>query len=200
VKERIFEIVGDREKGEKLFLYYNEIKNWSEKINLISRKDIEGNFLNLLKTSIFLYTKLSEFNSFVDIGAGAGLPSIPGKILYPEKTFVLIEPGKRYSFLKHLIKTLSFKNIEAEKKSFMEYFSKKTQKTFDLGVSWGVKDKISILKTGRNFVKIGYVFITGPKEIEKMKKLKSFFDVKAEKIEGKSKLFIAFAKKVPRGT
>jgi len=200
VIEKIKKLVKEEDKAETLLLYFKKIKEWSEKMNLISRRDLEGNFLNLLKTSIFVYKKLEEYESFIDIGAGAGFPSIPGKILYPDKKFVLIEPGKRYTFLRFLISELGLKNIEIEKKSFLEFFSKNRGKAFDFGVSWGVRNKPSMLKTGRNFVKIGYVFITGPKEIKKMREESKGFEIQAEKIEGKDKLFVVFAKKVPRGT
>ncbi len=200
MREKIEEIVKEEQRKKLFYQYYELIKEWSSKINLVSRKDIEGNFLNLLKTSVFLYKRLAEYESFVDIGAGAGFPSVPGQILFPEKRFVLVEPSKRFYFLKEVIKKLSLKNTEVVKKSFLEFFSKKNRENYDIVVSWGVRNKIAMLKRGRNFVKIGYVFVTGPKEIEKMITLNLKYDFHAEKVEGKDRLYLVFAKKVPRGT
>ncbi len=200
MREKIEKILGEGQSTEIFYQYYKLIKEWSSKINLISRKDLDGNFLNLLKTSLFLYKKLEKYKSFVDIGAGAGFPSVPGQILFPEKKFVLVEPSKRFYFLKEIIKRLKLKNTEVVKKSFLEFFSKKNRKEYELGVSWGVRNKVAMLKRGRNFVKIGYVFVTGPKEIEKMMTLNLKYDFNAEKVEGKDRLYLVFAKKVPRGT
>ncbi len=195
MREKIAEIIKDEKKQEKIYSYFHLLKEWSKKINLISRREIENNFLNLLRTSVFVYKKLEKYKTIIDFGAGAGFPSIPGKIIYDKKEIVLVEPGKREVFLKEVIKELNLKNISVEKKSFEKYFDKKIKKPFEIGISWGIREKINLLKTGRNFVSIGYVFITGPNEVKRMKNSKVKYVFEVEKIRGKALLSLVFARK-----
>jgi 16S rRNA (guanine527-N7)-methyltransferase len=195
MKKEIEKIIKDREKQEKIYNYFLLLKEWSEKINLISRRDIENNFLNLLNISVFTFEKTKKYKKIVDFGSGAGFPSIPGKILDKERELVLVEPGKRAEFLNAVKEKLSLKNVEIEKKDFNGFFKKKRENLFDIGISWGIRDKISLLKTGRNFVSIGYVFITGPNEIKKMRGNILDYKITAEKIEGKALLSLVFARK-----
>ena len=60
--------------------------------------------------------------------------------------------------------------------------------------------KESLLKEGRKFVKIGFMFITGPNEVEKMKSLPPSFSLKTVPVPHRDALVLAFLNKVPRGT
>lgn len=75
--------------------FFHLLKEWNEKINLISRKDFDTNFLNLLSISLFVGEKISPYSSLVDVGAGAGFPSIPLKILNSKTKIIQIEPNKK---------------------------------------------------------------------------------------------------------
>jgi len=51
-------------------------------------------------------------NRFIDVGTGPGLPGIPLAILYPEKTFVLLDSlGKRITFLRQVVFQLKLENV-----------------------------------------------------------------------------------------
>ncbi len=195
MKKEIEKIIKDKEKQEKIYDYFLLLKEWSENINLISRREIEKNFLNLLNISVFTFERTKEYKKIVDFGSGAGFPSIPGKILDEERELVLVEPGKRAEFLEAVKEKLCLENIKIEKKDFAGFFKKKRKTLFDIGISWGIRDKISLLKTGENFVSIGYVFITGPNEIKKMREKKMNYKITAEKINGKTLLSLVFARK-----
>ena len=51
--------------------------------------------------------------SLVDVGAGAGFPGLPLKILRPELQLTLVESiAKKAAFLRHIVDTLALSNVE----------------------------------------------------------------------------------------
>ena len=87
---------------------------WNKKINLTAIVDplamAEKHFIDSLAVQPFL----GQEKRVMDMGTGAGFPSIPLKILNPWLDFVLVDSSrKKVNFLKHVIRTLGLKNIEA---------------------------------------------------------------------------------------
>ena len=73
--------------------FHQELLEWNEKINLISRKDyehiIERHFIHSL--SILKYVALKEKSFCLDIGTGGGFPGIPLSIARPDLRMLLID-------------------------------------------------------------------------------------------------------------
>ena len=93
MRERIALLVEREALVEPLLSYYRLMREWSERMNLIARPRFDETFLSLLEVSLFAYRSLPPGPlSVVDIGAGAGFPSLPGKILRPETELLLVEP------------------------------------------------------------------------------------------------------------
>lgn len=86
-----------KEQFSKLESLYNE---WNEKINVISRKDMESLYEKHILHSLGI-AKVMEFapgTKVLDIGTGGGFPGIPLAILFPETEFTLIDSiGKKIS-------------------------------------------------------------------------------------------------------
>lgn len=100
---------------EKQFdLYYQLLIEWNKKMNLtgITEEDevYEKHFFDSL-TAAFS-TDMKHVVHMIDIGAGAGFPSIPLKICFPHLSVVIIDSlKKRISFLEHLVKELHLDNV-----------------------------------------------------------------------------------------
>lgn len=113
---RYFPNLTDSQKSQfrKLYPLYAE---WNEKINVISRKDIENLYVNHVLHSLGI-AKVTHFNpgaSVLDVGTGGGFPGIPLAILFPETSFHLVDSiGKKITVVKNVADGLGLKNVKAE--------------------------------------------------------------------------------------
>ena len=66
---------------------------WNEKINVISRKDIDNLYPNHILHSLSIAKFLSPIagSTFLDMGTGGGFPGIPLAIMFPDCHFHLID-------------------------------------------------------------------------------------------------------------
>ena len=99
---------------KKLDTYAEFLCEYNEKVNLTAITDAEGIFIKHFLDSIFLdkYSQIPKNARIIDVGTGAGLPSVPLKLYRDDLKVTLLDSlKKRVVFLQELIQRLE---IEAE--------------------------------------------------------------------------------------
>src|SRR4029450_2913335 len=94
--------------------YAAELRHWNERVNLTAVVDESGivtrHFLDSLRCA---RSWGMAPQSLVDIGAGAGFPGLPLKILRPELQLTLVESiAKKAAFLPYMVDTLGLTNVD----------------------------------------------------------------------------------------
>jgi 16S rRNA (guanine527-N7)-methyltransferase len=92
-------------------------REWNEKINLISRKDIDQLYAHHILHSLAI-AKVLRFKpgaSVLDLGSGGGLPGIPLAVLFPETNFLLVDgTGKKIKAASAIAEAAGLANVKAQ--------------------------------------------------------------------------------------
>ena len=158
-----------REVYEKLEIYANFLVNCNEKVNLTAITEGKDILVKHFLDSILLekYCKIPENASLIDVGTGAGFPSVPLKIYRPDIKLTLLDSlNKRITFLQFLCEEL---DIDAELiHSRAEDFGKNSdfREHFDIASARAVANLGVLSEFCLPFVKIGGQFLSmkGPSE------------------------------------
>lgn len=89
-------------------------RDWNQKINLVSRKDIDELYLRHVLHSLGI-AKIQQFKphaTVMDVGTGGGFPGIPLAILYPNVHFTLVDSiGKKIKVVDEVVAGLGLENV-----------------------------------------------------------------------------------------
>ncbi len=122
------------EQFRKLEAVYKE---WNEKINVISRRDIDALYEKHVLHSLAIAASCSfdDGAEIVDIGTGGGFPGIPLAIFFPNVSFLLADSiGKKIKVVEEVVGAIGLKNVSAVHGRVEEIRGR----TFDYAVSRAV--------------------------------------------------------------
>lgn len=117
--DRIFHYFPDltNQQQQQFTKLYDLYADWNEKINVVSRKDIENLYINHVLHSLGI-AKVMTFKpgaAVLDVGTGGGFPGIPLAILFPETQFHLVDSiGKKITVVNGVAEGIGLKNVKAE--------------------------------------------------------------------------------------
>ena len=124
----------------------------------------------------------------VDIGAGAGFPSVPLKILREDLTIVMVDSlNKRVNFLNDVISLLGLKNISAVH-ARAEDFAKQKREYFDVSIARAVANLSTLSEYCLPLTKVGGMFLSlkgqaGQEEVELAQNAITILGGKLERVE-----------------
>jgi 16S rRNA (guanine527-N7)-methyltransferase len=161
-------------------------EDWNEKINLISRKDIEHLYERHILHSLAI-AKVISFKpgtTILDVGTGGGFPGIPLAILFPETQFHLIDSiGKKITVVKDVAEQLGLQNVKAE-----QIRAEQVNEKYDFVISRAVTRlkpfcdwvKNKFLKGDLNDLENGILYLKGgdlQEELDEVKLKKNIYNL-----------------------
>ena len=138
--------------------YFNFLVEYNEKVNLTAITEKEDVFVKHFLDSILPVDEIKQNASVVDVGTGAGFPSLPIKIVRPDINLTMVDSlNKRINFLNELTGKLKIdtKNIHAR----AEDFAKDNKEKFDVAVARAVARLNILLEYLLPLVKIGGIVL-----------------------------------------
>ncbi len=116
ILEKYFSDFSDLQKKQfqQLLPLYQE---WNEKINVISRKDMENFYLHHVLHSLTIATRFDFLpgQQIMDLGCGGGFPGVPLAIFFPETHFHMVDSiNKKLTVVKEVAAALELNNITVE--------------------------------------------------------------------------------------
>jgi 16S rRNA (guanine527-N7)-methyltransferase len=134
-------------------------REWNEKINVISRQDIENLTEHHVLHSLAI-AKVIQFapgSQVLDLGTGGGFPGIPLAIFFPDTQFVLVDgTGKKIHVVQAVASALGLENVTAIHGRAEEI---KMNSQFDFVLSRGVAPLDKLLVWSQRFLKKKHVHI-----------------------------------------
>ena len=143
---------------EQFLRYRQELLDWNTRINLTAITDPEEVLIKHFLDSLSLLIVYDRPGArLLDIGAGAGFPGLPLKIMRPQWQVVLLEAtGKKVTFLRHMIEVLQLAGVEAvhgraEELAHDEAF----RASFDVVTARAVASLPTLLEYAAPFCRVG---------------------------------------------
>lgn len=187
-----YNIEYDQNKIEQLVKFYEFVIEKNKVMNLTNIVNEKEFILKNILDSVLPEKYIKQNSSLIDVGAGAGFPSIPLKILRPDLNITMLDSlNKRVVFLNEVISVLNLKNIQAVH-SRAEDYAKNQRESYDVCVSRAVARLNTLLEYCLPLVKVGGIFIAykSLKADEEIIESEKALDILGGNIENKQNVII----------
>lgn len=145
---------------EKLYKFYETVVEYNKNVNLTAITDEKEFIVKHIVDSISAAKFIKENAAVVDIGAGAGFPSIPLKIIRDDIVLIMLDAlSKRVDFLNFAVSELSLKNAKAKHLRAEEAGEKLLRGSADVVVARAVGQTNILLELSIPLLKKHGVFI-----------------------------------------
>lgn len=159
-------------------------QEWNEKINVISRKDMDNFYERhvLHSLAIAKVVQFADNTKIIDVGTGGGFPSIPLAILFPQvKIHAIDSIGKKIKVVNEISKALEIKNLTTEQTRSEDHKQK-----YDFVVSRAVADISTFYHQTKHLLKpqnstqtlsSGYLCLKGGDLLEEFANFRHYFKI-----------------------
>lgn len=176
------------ENKQKLLDYASLVIEYNQNVNITGAKTIEDFFNDHIIDCLLALNIFQNNGNIIDIGCGAGLPSIPLAIIYSNKKFTLCESkNKKCEFLKLAKEKLKLNNIEIKCMNAYEIKEK-----YDTVTSRAFSDISTLLKIFNKLKKKNSKLLVYKGKIEKIEEelsniQKNKYNIEIKKLPNKDK-------------
>lgn len=187
-----YNIKTTEEMIDKLNTFYEVVIEENKKFNLTAITEKSDFAIKHLLDCCLPYMLLPENSKVIDIGAGAGFPSIPLKIIRPDLNITMIDSlNKRVNFLNNTVNILNLNNIIAIHDRAEDY-ALNNRESFDIAVARAVASLETLCEYCLPFVKVGGKFIAlkGSSYKEELERAEYAIDILGGKVQDIQKIFI----------
>jgi len=144
--------------------YVGDLLYWNERINLISRRDVEHIWIRhiLHSVALFFTREMPKSGKIIDIGTGGGLPGIPIKIVNPKFDVTLIDSiAKKVSTTGMIAGHIARHGLRAIRSRAEELQNdEKLRGPYDLVVSRATAPLVDLMKWSRPILRPGAKILT----------------------------------------
>jgi len=171
------------EQEKQLSMLHELYAYWNERINVISRKDIE----NLEERHILHSMAIAKIIQFkpgtkvLDVGTGGGFPGIPLAILFPETKFTLVDSiGKKIKVVNEIVQATGISNVRAiqlraeDVDGRFDFIISRAVTKLPVFMKW-VRNKIA--KENKNTLRNGILYLKGGDMEEELSRLKHAYAI-----------------------
>ena len=165
----------DDEQIQKFETLSSLYKDWNQKINVVSRKDIDEIYLRhvLHSLAIAKFISFKPESKIIDVGTGGGFPGIPLAILFSETQFTLVDSiAKKIKVVNEVVKGLNLENVQTKNdrventKGHYDFIITRAVAAMQTFVHW-TKGKIA--KQSNHAIKNGIIYLKGGDLSEELK-------------------------------
>ena len=174
---------------EQFIKYMRLVQEWNEKINLTAITEdndfIKKHFIDCIKA--FKSQAITNADSIIDVGTGAGFPGIPLAILHPKAKITLLDSlNKRINFLNTVVRELGLTNVTTiHSRAEDGARNPELREKFDVATSRAVANMAVLSEFCMPYVKKGgyFVALKGPAVEEEIQNGKNAISILGGELE-----------------